>query len=127
MKKLLSILSICLVFISCSPSPDRVLMGDLTTIGPKTGKTLKYFEGKPFTGVAYNLYSNGQLWYEAGYKDGKTDGLQKGWFKNGQLKYEQNVKMSLYDGLWKEWDVNGRLESERNFKNGKQINLPPKH
>jgi len=57
MKKLLSILSICLVFVSCSP--DRVLSTELT----RRGETY-YFEGKPFNGVSFDLYDDGQLMYE---------------------------------------------------------------
>ncbi|MDA9237241.1 hypothetical protein N9O99_02145 [Schleiferiaceae bacterium] len=94
MKKLLSILSLCLVFISCSP--DRVLYDELTQKGE-----ISYFEGKPFTGVAFDIYSNGQLKLQINYKDGK------------------------FNGLAEEWNENGELIDAGNFKNGEMILAKP--
>jgi antitoxin component YwqK of YwqJK toxin-antitoxin module len=82
MKKLLSILSICLVFISCSP--DRVLQDELINKGT-IESPLMYFEGKPFTGVAFAVHENGQLRSEFNYKAGKEDGLWSNWDDNGVL------------------------------------------
>ena len=48
MKKLLSILSVCLVFISCSP--DRVLNDELTNKGTEESPIM-YFEGALFNGL----------------------------------------------------------------------------
>ena len=116
MKKLLSILSICLVFISCSP--DRVLIDELTNKGGIT-----FFEGKTFNGVGFDIQSNGQLDFEYTWKDGELDGLQKGWYENGQLKYEGNYKDGKMDGLDKAWYENGQLEHEDNWKNGEYDGL----
>ena len=89
MKKLLSILSICLVFVSCSP--DRVLYDELTERGTDDKPTM-YFEGKPFTGVAFDIYSNGQLKLQINYKDGKFNGLAEKWNENGELIDAGNFK-----------------------------------
>ena len=119
MKKLLSILSICLVFVSCSP--DRVLYDELTERGTDDKPTM-YFEGKPFTGVAFDIWEDGQLHYEGTYKDGKQDGLFQTWYDNGQLAIRQNYKDGKYDGLFQSWYKNGQLEYERNYKDGVIIN-----
>ena len=118
MKKLLSILSICLVFISCSP--DRVLFDDLTR-GTKESTTL-YFEGELFTGVSFDVYEDGQLEWEANYKDGELDGLYRSWYENGQLDFEYNYKDGKEDGLCKGWYENGELSYETNYKDGVEIN-----
>ena len=105
MKKLLSILSICLVFVSCTP--DRVHIDEII----KKGEIL-YFEGKPFTGVAFDIHYNRQLKSEGNYKDGQRDGLYQEWYKNGQLLSEANYKDGQRDGLYQEWYENGeKLES----------------
>ena len=51
-----------------------------------------YFEGKPFTGVGFDVYSNGLMMFEANYKNGKLDGLDKGWYEDGRLEYSFNWK-----------------------------------
>ena len=102
MKKLLSILSICLVFVSCSP--DRVHIDELI----KKDK-IYYFEGKPFTGVGFDVYSNRQLKSEGNYKDGELDGLYQEWYYDGQLEVEANYKDGQRDGLYQEWYENGVL------------------
>ena len=100
MKKLLSILSICLIFYSCSP--DRVLYDEII----KKGEIL-YFEGKPFTGVGFDIHYNRQLKSEGNYKDGKRDGLYQEWYENGQLLSEANYKDGQLVGLYQEWYENG--------------------
>ena len=119
MKKLLSILSICLVFVSCSP--DRVLYDELTERGTDDKPTM-YFEGKPFTGVAFDIWEDGQLHYEVTYKDGYLDGLGQNWYKNGQLQYEGTFKDGKKDGLHQEWYENGQLKEERTYNDGALIN-----
>ncbi|MDA9237239.1 hypothetical protein N9O99_02135 [Schleiferiaceae bacterium] len=92
MKKLLSILSICLVFVSCTSTPEevaeeapiRLLKDELIKKGTKESPIM-YFEGKPFTGVAFDVYEDGQLEWEANYKAGKEDGLWSSWDDNGVL------------------------------------------
>ena len=38
-------------------------------------------------GLARRWYENGQLRWEANYKDGEQDGLAKGWDEDGQRTY----------------------------------------
>ena len=68
MKKLLSILLLSVVLIGCSE--ERVLMDNLTDKGTEDNPTM-YFEGALFNGVGFDVYPNGQVRYEANYKDGQ--------------------------------------------------------
>jgi antitoxin component YwqK of YwqJK toxin-antitoxin module len=111
MKKLLSILSIFLVFISCSP--DRVHTEDLYFKGD-----ICYLDGKEFTGISFDIHSNGQLKFERSYKNGRKNGLNKQWFENGQLRIETNYKNGKRDGLDKMWYENGQLNYVWKFKDG---------
>ncbi|MDE0791655.1 MAG: hypothetical protein OSA46_05320 [Schleiferiaceae bacterium] len=89
MKKLLSILLLCISLIGYSQ--ERVLNDELTNKGT-ADNPIMYFEGALFNGVGYSVHSNGQLKKESNYKDDKRDGLTKRWHKNGQLETEANYK-----------------------------------
>ena len=59
-------------------------------------------------GLARRFYSNGQLWAQATYKDGKLNGLARVWNKNGELEKEvsyidvEDYFIRVYDneGKW---------------------------
>ncbi len=64
---------------------------------------------------------------EANYKEGKKDGIYKGWYLyssvyniNGQLCYENNYKKDKPEGIQRGWYENGSLMYEHNYYNGKQ-------
>jgi len=139
MKKLLSLLPL-LAIIGCSP--ERVHIDDIQE--NKEAKML-FDQGKPFTGITYDVYSNGQLsfeleikdgkrnglyqaWYENGqwhlkgtYKDAKLDGLLQEWYENGQLLLQATFKDDELNGLYQEWDENGTLIEQSNWKDGVEI------
>ena len=127
MKKLLSILSICILFVSCTSgtseevaeeAPVRLLYDELINKGTNDKPTM-YFEGKLFTGVGFDVYDNGDLVWEANYEDGKLDGLYQSWYDNGQLFFEVNYKDGYEDGLAQYWYSDGGLDKEEPFKDGK--------
>jgi len=62
-----------------------------------------------------------ELRYEWYYKDGKQDGISKGWYPNGQMKSEWNYKNGIKDGLWKCWWPNGNKNGEWTYKNGQLV------
>tara|TARA_B110000444_G_C18805508_1_gene579720 strand:+ start:906 stop:1400 length:495 start_codon:yes stop_codon:yes gene_type:complete len=75
-------------------------------------------------GVHKGWWGNGQLEWEENYKDGKkVDGLYKSWHKNGEVEGEGNYKDGELDGLWKSWHKNGQLRYEKNYKDGKEDGL----
>jgi len=94
MRKLLFVLPL-LAVISCSPErvhiddtqPERVHIDDI-----QENDKMAFYQGKPFTGIAYDVYSEGQLKFEGTYKDGKEDGLFQEWYENGQLRFEVTIK-----------------------------------
>ena len=137
MKKLLSILSLAVLILSCSETKERIsfdmvtivngvcyLKADMSIVtgiatGSEDGMLMEtnYKDGKT-DGLTTVWFENGQLEGKVNYKDGKTDGLSKFWFENGQLKGEINFKDGKEDGLKKRWDINGHLEDESNYKDG---------
>jgi antitoxin component YwqK of YwqJK toxin-antitoxin module len=110
------------ILIKIGYSQGRVLMDDLTDKGTKQSPTM-YYEGALFNGVSFDVYSNGQLKFEANYKDGTRDGLAKGWHSNGQLRSEANYKDGKKDGLQKWWYKNGQLHLEFHYRYGEKDGL----
>ena len=117
MKKLLSILLVSIILFGCGE--DRVLSDELTDKG-RRGVELMYYESKLFNGIGYDVYSNGKLKSEVNYKDGKRDGLYKGWYVNDQLSYEMNFNNGTIDGLYREWYENGQLKFYGQSKDGEE-------
>jgi len=117
MKKLLSILSICLVFVSCSKEIVRAHEDETTR---QEGKT--YYDAKPLTGVRWGKWqNNNKLKYEYEYKDGIRDGFSKFWYANGNMRHSTFEKNGEYDGLNQWWHENGQLRQESVYKDGKRV------
>lgn len=66
---------------------------------------------------------NGQLIYDAEYKNGLRDGLAVSWYNTGTKESEKNWSNGQLNGICKYWDEKGNLEYEIAFKNG--INKSP--
>jgi len=117
MRKLLSILSVCLVFVSYSQ--NRVHIKDLEENYPMPS----YYQGELFTGIVYDTYDNGQLSLEGTMVEGRMNAIGQRWYENGQLKFKAKYKDNLLEGLGQEWYINGQLEFEGNFKNDRRDGL----
>tara|TARA_A100001011_G_C13725318_1_gene601283 strand:- start:26 stop:532 length:507 start_codon:yes stop_codon:yes gene_type:complete len=137
MKKILSLLIICLI-VSCSQ--NRYHVNEITK--PTDGLYYLKNDMSLVNGIIYNKfgdvglfkngikngvhkiwYENGQLKYQGNYINGKPDGVYKSWYKNGQLKMEVDYRNGKKDGLVKTWYKNGQLETETEYKNDKKDGL----
>ena len=142
MKKLILLFTV-LVFIGCKKEPEVIIdKKDITFVdyvaylkhdmSLVTGTVKEWHENGQLVfeanfkdgkkvGVQKGWHENGQLWGEGNYKDGKKDGVFKRWYENGQLRYEWNFKNGKEDGVQKGWHENGRLRYDGNYKDGKEI------
>ena len=135
--KHLYIILVTLLFIGCS---EKTVLYSELNIDFK--ENVYYFKSKPYTGIVYTFYQNGQIkssrdfkdgkyhgltksffengqqYTEINRKEGKRDGLSKQWYPNGQLRYEEYYNDGIRTGSIKEWYVNGQLKYEVNFKDG---------
>ena len=83
---------------------------------------LKYFEGKPFTGIAVKKFENGQKKAEITWKDGKQDGLTMAWYENGDKKWEGSFKGGTpMTGV--SWKPNGEKCPVTNVKDGNGVSV----
>ncbi len=74
----------------------------------------------PYTGKTFRLYKNGQKQSEGNFKNGKPDGLIRGWHENGKRSIESNLNNGTLNGLQVVWHKNGQKMSEGNIKDGKE-------
>ncbi|NMC98396.1 MAG: hypothetical protein GYA62_01550, partial [Bacteroidales bacterium] len=74
---------------------------------------------KPFSGITQDFDStNGNIYSEFHYLNGKRDGLSRVWWDNGQLEFEGYYKNGLKEGVFKGWYRNGKMAAIRMYKNG---------
>lgn len=73
---------------------------------------LSYYDGEPFTGVAYAEWPDGTLESESEYREGLPWGKSKSWHKDGNLFAECEMFQDALHGFAREWSANGQLISE---------------
>ena len=88
---------------------------------------LKYFEGKPFTGIAVKKFESGQKNWERTFKEGKRHGLATGWYENGQKDDEATYKAGKLHGRYTEWYENGEKSEEGTYKDDQLISSKKFH
>jgi len=78
------------------------------------------YQGKPFTGVAYETDAQGRLISEVPHQNGFRHGVVREWFPSGQLQSEVAYQRGGAHGVSKSWYENGRMESETVYELGIQ-------
>jgi antitoxin component YwqK of YwqJK toxin-antitoxin module len=71
-----------------------------------------FWQGKLFTGIAYELWPDGTLRDETEYQDGRSHNTARDWYPEGQLHSETAYYRGVIYGLDREWDERGRLRKE---------------
>jgi antitoxin component YwqK of YwqJK toxin-antitoxin module len=77
-----------------------------------------YFEGKPFSGVAFCEDDQGNLLYEIGYREGRRWGASREWYGSGEPATEQWFAWDWAYGPSRQWHGNGRLAEEARYEWG---------
>ncbi|MEP6834116.1 MAG: hypothetical protein ABJB74_12010 [Gemmatimonas sp.] len=73
---------------------------------------------QPFNGHVYEHFDGGVLKRDANYRDGKLNGVTRGWHENGQVDYARTYSAGLEEGTHKGWYENGGRRFEYHFRNG---------
>jgi len=73
---------------------------------------LMLLEGKPFTGVGYDLHDEGWLEREIGYRDGVEWGYKRQWGGPKRLIRESPMLRGAVHGRERTWHDNGTLATE---------------
>jgi len=80
----------------------------------ETGKYEEYYmwEGKPFTGIGFDLHKNGQIASEIEIVDGFEEGTIRKWYPSGKIRLEGYGRLGERYSWSKEWFENGNLKCE---------------
>lgn len=77
---------------------------------------------KPLNTVV-RLYPDGAVWYVRTYRDGKEEGMHRGWWPNGARKFEYHYHNGLAEGAQREWFDDGSPYTEFNYSKGHEAGL----
>jgi antitoxin component YwqK of YwqJK toxin-antitoxin module len=83
-----------------------------------TDEGLHVWQGKPFTGIAYENFPNGQRQSEVTFIDGIKNGTTREWYPSGHLETEQHIVHGSKHGECREWFENGQLKIETTYEFG---------
>ncbi len=73
---------------------------------------------KPFEGIAITHYPNGQLMYEAEYKDGKQHGKISSFYQDGSMQSEGTMEHGVFHGKFIYYHPNGKVQSHYQYRKG---------
>jgi antitoxin component YwqK of YwqJK toxin-antitoxin module len=81
--------------------------------------------GAPRAGprVTVDRYVTGQLSRRAEYRNGKLDGVTRGWYQDGTVMYEYHYRQGLGEGLQQQWSRDGTLLLRLNQQHGHEVGL----
>ena len=85
MKHLLVLITLFFFVVGCNKI-------DESQIEIKGELIFKIGEEKPFTGKLITRNKKDKIHFESTYKDGKKEGVSKGYYENGNLNWEENYK-----------------------------------
>ena len=74
------------------------------------GKLYEMNAEKPFSGMVFNTYSDGQREYKGEYKNGKPNGLLIYWYNNGNKMREGKLKNGVPVGRWTTYQDDGSIQ-----------------
>jgi antitoxin component YwqK of YwqJK toxin-antitoxin module len=91
---------------------QRVNVDEIDIEYTTAGSPVYTWQGKPFTGIAYELNNVGKLINETSYVDGTEDGIEKLWYPNGQIESVSEAKWNRPHGKFQHWHENGKIKYE---------------
>jgi len=73
----------------------------------------------PFTGTLVEDYGKDSRKLAISIRNGRADGLSRGWHENGQMEVEETFAGGISNGVRTRWHVNGVKKSEASIVDGK--------
>ena len=77
-----------------------------------------YYNGKAFTGVSVEYYSDGTLRSEIPYIDGLAEGTARDFYQDGTLRSESEYRRNEQHGVSREWYKDEKLKLEAHCEFG---------
>lgn len=83
-----------------------------------TNDYLYLFHGVPYTGIGFELDSDGRLISEVEFQNGMQHGITKMYYPLGRLQREAHYRYNTLHGFVREWTIDGVLELEEEYELG---------
>ena len=74
------------------------------------GKLYEMNAEKPFSGMVFNTYPDGQIEYKGEYKDGIPNGMLVYWYENGNKMREGKLREGMPAGRWISYTEDGSVK-----------------
>jgi antitoxin component YwqK of YwqJK toxin-antitoxin module len=84
--------------------------------GALSSKDTLIWSSKPFTGIIYKLHSDGSVFWENRWVDGKKEGTWNSWYKNRKMDGTETYAGGMLNGVRTEWHENGVQKRQIFFK-----------
>lgn len=95
--------------------------GQSLAMDKKTGLWHNDVARQPFTGRVAEEYPDRSPRAEAGFLNGKKDGMERFWYPNGKLKSEGQWFEGKQNGVFRQWSEEGKVIRVVRYKNGQVI------
>jgi antitoxin component YwqK of YwqJK toxin-antitoxin module len=112
MKKIVFLFTILLI-ISCSEKEVK-----LKSLVERNGLAYAINDDEPYSGIAFDKFSNEQFRIKGKYKDGKKTGEWIEYYENGQVKKKENFENGNYNGVFEKYNNQGSPLLLTNYKKG---------
>ena len=131
MKQTLLIITALMLIVGCGSDSIKL---DINNLIDRGGVMYAPNDDKPFTGIVFDFYENGEKELDGNYRKGLMNGEWTYYHENGQIHGEgrfidgdgsnlselSGVPFNGRTGRWNVWFKNGQKESEGTYKNGKE-------
>ncbi len=111
------------LFLLFRPDESSTNGGDRTQaeLDLRDGFLYLHESDEPFTGNLVEEYSPNSRKLEIAIRDGKADGLSRGWYESGQMEVRESFQKGVSNGLRTRWYPNGNKKSEASIVKGKIV------
>ena len=82
------------------------------------GLLYKPNDDKPFTGIVFDLYENGQKKLEGRYRNGLKNGKWTWWNHDGSIVKRGTYRSQLMNGLWQFYYWNDNIKAKGSYRDG---------
>jgi antitoxin component YwqK of YwqJK toxin-antitoxin module len=96
----------------------RINANELDDAYNHAGSLVMMWQGQPFTGLAFQISTQGALWCEQAYVEGTLHGISMEWHLNSQLKSQTEYKWNRIHGRDQEWYADGQPKSNCSYELG---------
>ena len=117
-----SLVPLLLVAAGCGPSGSKteakVPVAGVGDVDTRDGRVWVKGTNVPYSGQLRETYTNGVVKAEATIRDGRMEGLMRGYYDSGRLQVEETFVAGVSDGVRRKWYPDGTPKSKEEISRG---------